>query len=173
MIRPNICKESSVDAQSGLQHNANTHVILLIFFFTESERISQNFTVAAADALNCWLIKGASLRGFRGRRWNPGLGGTVSGWLLWKWDPRSVCWQSLPLKWQILFFLCDVGSSKRAGTFVSGCVQACAVSLRDSGGAGWALAFSTPVWPCCYFWNGEKWWYLHLLDSLKNKFYIP
>lgn len=147
---------------------------LLFLFFTESERISRNFIVAAADARqDCWLIKGASLGSFRGRRWNPGPGGTVSGWLLWKWDPRSVCRQSLPLKWQILFYLCDVGSSKRAGTFVSGYVQACAVSLMRQWGCRGALAFSTPVQPCRCSWHGKKIRYLHLLDSLKNTFYVP
>lgn len=64
--RPNICTESSVDAQSGLQHNANTRVISLFaafffVFFSWDRKESRNFTVAAADALqDCWLIKGAS-----------------------------------------------------------------------------------------------------------------
>lgn len=121
--------------------------LLFFFFFSHNQKESlRNFTVADANALqDRWLIKGASLRDFRVRRWNPSPRGNVCGWLLWKWDPRSVCRQSLPLKWQILFYLCDVGSSKRAGTFVSGCVQACEVILRDSEGAGWPLAFSTPV----------------------------
>lgn len=65
---------------------------------------------------HCWLIKGPGLKLLSGspvKQWNPQTPeGNISGRLVWKLDPWSLCRQNLPLKWQFLFLLCAVGYLK-------------------------------------------------------------